>query len=239
MYQWHVQEPQPQAPPPPPAGAATRFGWEGFQRRRGQGRGFAFARYKNLAAYLAVAVEVGVDHETGRVRLLRAAAAVDSGQAVSPDGLRNQVEGGIVQAASWTLYEAVTFDAARITSVDWSGYPIARFPDVPERIDVEVIDRPGEPFLGTGEAAQGPTAAAIANAIQTDVRGHAIQQARWVVGCQAVPSFEEADEDVLAGVSGLLFASQQPPAAPEHHGPVPATEQVDVRLVHAATSTPV
>jgi CO/xanthine dehydrogenase Mo-binding subunit len=147
------------------ARAATRFGWEGFTRRRGHGRGFAFARYKNLAAYCAVAVEVALDHETGHARVVRAAAAVDSGQAVDPDGLRNQIEGGIVQAMSWTLFEAVTFDATRITSVDWSAYPIARFADVPDSIDVEVIDRPGEPFLGTGEAAQGPTGAAIANAI--------------------------------------------------------------------------
>jgi nicotinate dehydrogenase subunit B len=145
--------------------AATRFGWEGFLRRRGFGRGFAFARYKNLAAYLAVAVEVAVEHETGRARLVRAAAAIDSGQAVNPDGLRNQIEGGIVQSMSWTLFEAVAFDATRITSVDWSAYPIARFADIPDRIDVDVIDRPGQPFLGTGEAAQGPTAAAIANAV--------------------------------------------------------------------------
>jgi nicotinate dehydrogenase subunit B len=145
--------------------AANRFGWQRYEPRRGQGRGFAFARYKNLAAYLAVAVEVAVEHETGRARLVRAAAAVDSGQAVNPDGLRNQIEGGIVQAMSWTLFEAVAFDAMRITSVDWSAYPIARFADMPDRVDVDVIDRPGQPFLGTGEAAQGPTAAAIANAI--------------------------------------------------------------------------
>jgi len=145
--------------------AATRFGWEGFTSPRGHGRGFAFARYKNLAAYCAVAVEVAVEHETGRTRVVRTAAAIDSGQAVNPDGLRNQIEGGIVQSMSWTLFEAVAFDSTRITSVDWSTYPIARFADIPDRIDVEVIDRPGEPFLGTGEAAQGPTSAAIANAI--------------------------------------------------------------------------
>jgi CO/xanthine dehydrogenase Mo-binding subunit len=152
--------------------AATRFGWEGFAPRRGHGRGFAFARYKNLAAYCAVAVEVALDHETGRARVVRAAAAVDSGQAVDPDGIRNQIEGGIVQSMSWTLFEAVHFDAARITSVDWATYPIARFADIPDRIDVDVIDRPGEPFLGTGEAAQGPAGAAIANAIAhaSDVR---------------------------------------------------------------------
>jgi nicotinate dehydrogenase subunit B len=145
--------------------AATRFGWEGFTRKPGRGRGFAFARYKNLAAYCAVAIEIALDHETGRARVVRATAAIDSGQAVDPDGLRNQIEGGVIQSMSWTLFEAVKYDATRITSVDWSTYPIARFADIPDRIDVQVIDRPGEPFLGTGEAAQGPTAAAIANAI--------------------------------------------------------------------------
>jgi CO/xanthine dehydrogenase Mo-binding subunit len=92
-------------------------------------------------------------------------AAVDSGQAVNPDGIRNQIEGGILQAASWTLYESVTFDRTRITSRDWSSYPILRFSAVPEVLEVHVIDRPGMPFLGTGEAAQGPISAAIANAI--------------------------------------------------------------------------
>jgi nicotinate dehydrogenase subunit B len=145
--------------------AATRFGWEGAARTRGRGKGFAFARYKNLGAYLALAVEVEVERETGRTRLARAVAAVDSGQAVNPDGLRNQIEGGIVQATSWTLHEAVSFNATRVTSADWSSYPILRFPEVPEQVEVHVINRPGQPFLGTGEAAQGPTAAALANAV--------------------------------------------------------------------------
>ncbi len=145
--------------------AAARFGWPGYERLPGRGRGFAFARYKNLAAYMAVAVEVAADGESGRVRLLRAAAAVDSGEAVNPDGIKNQIEGGILQAASWTLYESVAFDRTRILSRDWGSYPIMRFSAVPNAVDVEVIDRPGLPFLGTGEAAQGPTAAAIANAV--------------------------------------------------------------------------
>ncbi|SCW67268.1 xanthine dehydrogenase family protein molybdopterin-binding subunit [Ancylobacter rudongensis] len=146
--------------------AAERFGWETATRGPGRGKGFAFARYKNLAAYLAVAVEVEVERETGRTRLVRAVAAIDSGQAVSPNGIRNQTEGGILQAASWTLYEAVTFDRREITSVDWSSYPILRFASVPETVEVHVIDRPGEPFLGTGEAAQGPVAGAIGNAVR-------------------------------------------------------------------------
>jgi nicotinate dehydrogenase subunit B len=145
--------------------AAERFGWSGYQASKHRGRGFAFARYKNLAAYTAIAVEVEVERESGRVRIVRAVAATDSGQAVNPDGIRNQIEGGILQSSSWTLYEGVSFDETQITSGDWSSYPILRFPDVPESIDVHVIDRPGEPFLGTGEAAQGPTAAAISNAV--------------------------------------------------------------------------
>jgi CO/xanthine dehydrogenase Mo-binding subunit len=145
--------------------AAERFGWSAFKKARGRGRGFAFARYKNLAAYCAIAVEAEVEHETGRTRLVRAAAAVDAGQAVNHDGLINQVEGAILQSASWTLYESVSFDDTRITSIDWSTYPILRFDAVPERIDVHVIDRPGQPFLGSGETGQGPAGAALANAI--------------------------------------------------------------------------
>jgi CO/xanthine dehydrogenase Mo-binding subunit len=153
------------------ATAAERFGWSRLRPRAGRGRGFAFARYKNLAAYCAIAMEVEVLPDTGRVRLLRAVAAVDSGQMVNPDGLKNQIEGAIVQSSSWTLFERVRFDQQRITSIDWSTYPILRFDNVPERIDVHIIDRPGEPFLGSGEAGQGPTSAALANAI-ADATGH-------------------------------------------------------------------
>jgi CO/xanthine dehydrogenase Mo-binding subunit len=96
---------------------------------------------------------------------VRAVAAVDSGQVVNPDGLINQIEGAIVQSMSWTLYESVTFDDVRITSIDWQTYPILRFNSVPERIDVHIINRPGQPFLGSGETGQGPAAASIANAI--------------------------------------------------------------------------
>ena len=145
--------------------AAARFGWASYVRAPGRGRGFAFARYKNLAAYVALALEVDVNREKGSVRVVRAVAAVDSGQAVNPDGIRNQIEGGIIQSSSWTLHEAVEFDTTAITSADWSRYPILRFPEIPESVDVHVIDRPGAAFLGTGEAAQGPTAAAIGNAI--------------------------------------------------------------------------
>lgn len=148
--------------------AAERFDWA-KEMPRGYGKGFGFARYKTLAAYLAVALEVEVERETGRVRVTRAVAAIDSGQAVNHDGIRNQTEGGILQSISWTLYEAVTFDKTRITSVDWSSYPILRFASVPDSVEVHIIDRPGQPFLGTGEAAQGPVAAAVGNAIRNAI----------------------------------------------------------------------
>jgi len=148
------------------AKAAEAFGWQrGKTASAGRGTGFAFARYKNLAAYCAIACDVEVNRETGRPLLLRAVAAVDSGQVVNPDGLRNQIEGAILQSMSWTLYESVTFDERRITSIDWQTYPVLRFDAVPQRIEVHLIDRPGMPFLGSGETGQGPAAAAIANAI--------------------------------------------------------------------------
>jgi nicotinate dehydrogenase subunit B len=146
--------------------AAQGFGWtKGQKAPPHRGYGFAFARYKNLAAYCAIASEVEVNRETGRPRLVRAVAAVDSGQVVNPDGLTNQIEGAIVQSMSWTLYEAVTFDDTRITSIDWQTYPILRFDAVPDSIIVHIINRPGKPFLGSGETGQGPAAASIANAI--------------------------------------------------------------------------
>ncbi|RZF27906.1 xanthine dehydrogenase family protein molybdopterin-binding subunit [Paraburkholderia sp. UYCP14C] len=148
-----------------------QFGWRARTARTGgssprsHGTGFAFAQYKNLMAYLAVAMDVTVMRDTGELSIERVVAAVDCGQIVNPDGVRNQIEGGILQTTSWTLYEETHFDRQRITSFDWSTYPIMRFSSVPKRVDVLLIDRPGLPFLGVGEAAQGPAAAALANAI--------------------------------------------------------------------------
>jgi CO/xanthine dehydrogenase Mo-binding subunit len=155
--------------------AAARFGWDAWRRLPGHGRGFAFARYKNLAAYCAIACEVEVRRDTGEVRVLRVVAAVDSGEVASPDGVHNQIEGGIVQSTSWTLSEEVRFDRTRILSRDWGGYPILRFPRVPQSVEVHIVPRPGEPFLGTGEAAQGPMSAALANAV-ADATGARVRQ---------------------------------------------------------------
>ncbi|HEY4075128.1 MAG TPA: molybdopterin cofactor-binding domain-containing protein [Herbaspirillum sp.] len=149
--------------------AAQKFGWSSNASnapgKANHGVGFAFAQYKNLMAYFAVAVEISVTPETGEVQIERVVAAVDCGQIVNPDGVRNQIEGGILQSASWSLFEQTTFDTHRITSFDWSGYPIMRFSAVPKKVEVYLIDRPGMPFLGVGEGAQGPTPAVLANAI--------------------------------------------------------------------------
>jgi CO/xanthine dehydrogenase Mo-binding subunit len=145
--------------------AAQRFGWGKRSLARNHGVGFAFARYKNLASYCAVACEVAVEPDTGDIRLLHAVAAIDSGEIVNPDGIRNQTEGGILQSMSWTLFEAVQFNPMRVTSTDWATYPILRFAHVPYSVEVHVIPRPGQPFLGAGEAAQGPAAGALSNAV--------------------------------------------------------------------------
>jgi CO/xanthine dehydrogenase Mo-binding subunit len=145
--------------------AAEQFGWASRTARPGHGYGFAFARYKNLGAYLAMALEIELWRDSAQLRVKRVVAAVDSGEVVSPDGIRNQIEGGIVQAISWTNLEAVRFNQSSVAALDWAGYPILRFLDVPESVEVHIVDQPGQPFLGTGEASQGPTAAALANAI--------------------------------------------------------------------------
>ncbi len=132
--------------------------------QRPRGRGFAYSRYENYKCHAALLVELEVDLASFEIHLLRAVIAADSGQIIDPDGLDNQLEGGFVQAASWTLLEQVDFDGDAITSLDWESYPILRFDQVPE-VETVLIDRPDEPSLGAGEATTGPTPAAIANAV--------------------------------------------------------------------------
>ncbi|TCT05979.1 xanthine dehydrogenase family protein molybdopterin-binding subunit [Aquabacter spiritensis] len=127
----------------------------------GFARGFAFSRYKNVAAYLAMAVELSVEEE---VRVSRVWCAVDGGLVINPDGARNQIEGGVIQAISWTLKEQVTFADGAVASNSWETYPILRFSEVPE-IETRLIGDPTHPPLGLGEVSQGPTAAAIGNAV--------------------------------------------------------------------------
>lgn len=127
-------------------------------------RGVALARYKNQQTWAAVVAEVEVDEARADVRVPKLWIAADAGRVVDPDGLINQLEGGAVQAASWTLKERVRFDSQDIDSEDWDSYPVLRFDEVPE-IVTRLVDRPDQPSLGAGEATQGPAAAAIANAV--------------------------------------------------------------------------
>jgi CO/xanthine dehydrogenase Mo-binding subunit len=127
----------------------------------GKGLGMAFARYKNKAAYCAVAAAVTVEEV---VQVDRIWCVADAGLVVNPDGARNQLEGGVIQALSWTLKEQVRFDAHGIASRDWDGYPILRFSEVPE-IHAELVDGAGQSTLGVGECSCGPTAAAVGNAV--------------------------------------------------------------------------
>lgn len=140
--------------------AARRAGWK-LERRSGAGHGVGFARYKNTGAYCAAIAEIeGADD----IRVKRLTLAVDVGEAINPDGVINQIEGGAIQATSWVLKERVRFDRARITSTSWTDYPILTFSEVPA-VDVEIIQRPEIEPVGAGEAAHGPVTAAIANAV--------------------------------------------------------------------------
>ncbi len=140
--------------------AAAAAGW-GAPLPEGHGRGMAFCRYKNRSSYCAVVADV---EATDRLRVDRLTIAVDVGRVVNVDGVRNQIEGGAIQATSWALFEQVRFDRHSITSTDWESYPIARFSQVPA-VDVHLVDRPDESSLGAGEATQGPVTAAIGNAL--------------------------------------------------------------------------
>jgi nicotinate dehydrogenase subunit B len=142
--------------------AARMSGW--FERKplpEGRARGFGFARYKNIASFVAVVAEVEVDEE---VRLKHIWAAADAGLVITPDGARNQVEGGVIQGASFVMKERVRFANGRVAQQTWEDYPILRFSEIPE-IEIEMIDNPNEPTLGLGEGAVGPTGAAIGNAV--------------------------------------------------------------------------
>lgn len=142
--------------------AARRAGWGIPASPDGGGRGFAFARYKNTGAYCAVVADVTC---TDEVRVDRLHIVVDVGEVISRDGVINQVEGGAIQATSWALKEAVHFAPEGILSRGWDTYPILRFSEVPA-VEVHILERPDLPTLGAGEASQGPTGAAIANAVK-------------------------------------------------------------------------
>ncbi|MET4117686.1 CO/xanthine dehydrogenase Mo-binding subunit [Bradyrhizobium sp. JR1.5] len=140
--------------------AARRAQWKP-QKQSGIGHGVGFARYKNTGAYCAAIAEI---EGTEDIRVKRLTLAVDVGEAINPDGVINQIEGGAIQATSWVLKERVRFDRTRITSTSWTDYPILTFSEVP-MVDVEIVQRAEIEPVGAGEAAHGPVTAAIANAV--------------------------------------------------------------------------
>jgi CO/xanthine dehydrogenase Mo-binding subunit len=143
--------------------AADKAGWAPRKKGDGRsGRGLAFCRYKSIGMYAAAVVDVEVDRKTGVIRVPRVVMAADIGLVVNPDGAKNQLEGGILQAVSLTLKEQVAFDRREITSRDWSDYPILTFPEAPS-VEVVLMER-SDPSLGAGEGSVPPTSAALANA---------------------------------------------------------------------------
>lgn len=135
-----------------------------------KGRGFAYARYYHSkfpgygAAWATWICDVTVDRETGVIKVDKVFVAHDCGEMVNPAGVRHQVHGNIIQSTSRVLKEYVTFDSKGVTSLDWGGYPILRFDELPE-IDVQLVERPGEDPMGAGESASVPSAAAVSNAV--------------------------------------------------------------------------
>ena len=145
--------------------AAADIGWQPHSApsNSGRGLGIAFARYENNLAYVATAADVSVD-ASGQITLNRIAVAHDCGLIISPDGLKNQIQGNVIQSASRAILEQVNFNASQITSVDWRTYPILRFHDLPP-IDIALIDHPDQPAWGAGEITTLTTPPAIANAV--------------------------------------------------------------------------
>jgi CO/xanthine dehydrogenase Mo-binding subunit len=153
--------------------AAQHADW-GTPFLSGEGRGIAFAQYENDEAYVATVAQVQVDATSGAVRVKRVVVAHDCGLIINPDGLRNQIEGNVIQSTSRALCEEVIFAESHITSVDWDSYPILKFSEAPD-VQVVLINRPDQRAVGAGEPATITTAAAIANAI-FDATGARVRQ---------------------------------------------------------------
>ena len=132
--------------------------------RMASGRGLAFVKYELVRTYVGVVAEVDIDRLTGEIRVKRFFVVQDCGQIINPDGVKNQIEGNIVQTVSRTLLEQVKFNRSRVTSLDWGSYRIIGFPEVPEVV-IDLIDRPHEKPWGSGEPSASVVPAAISNAI--------------------------------------------------------------------------
>jgi len=141
---------------------AQRANWQARgEAGSGHGYGLGYGRYKNKAGYCALIAHVEVAE---RVKVHKVWACVDAGAIVHHDGLLNQIEGGILQAISWSLHESVRWNSEGISSHDWENYPVLSFNDVPE-LDIYLVDAAEHPSLGSGEVATGPCAAALGNAV--------------------------------------------------------------------------
>jgi CO/xanthine dehydrogenase Mo-binding subunit len=131
---------------------------------RARGRGVSYAKYELVRTYVGVVADVTVDRTTGQIKVDRVFLVHDCGQIINPDGLRNQIEGNVVQTVSRTLIEKLTFNRSAVTSLNWGSYPILTFPDVPEVL-IDLIDRPNDVPWGAGEPTTSVVPAAIANAV--------------------------------------------------------------------------
>ena len=129
-----------------------------------RGRGFSYIKYELVRTYVAVVADVSVNRRTGQVKVDRFHVAHDCGQIINPDGLRNQIDGNVIQTVSRTLVEDLAWDRSMVTGLDWKSYPILRFPDVPD-VHIDLIDRPTERPWGAGEPTAAVVPSAIANAI--------------------------------------------------------------------------
>lgn len=147
----------------------------------GRGRGVAFVHYNNYGAYVAAVVDVRVDAESAQIQVERVYVAHDCGLVVNPDGLRNQIEGNVIQALSRALLESVSFGPEGVRALDWSGYPILRFTQVPKEIRISLLNRPDQPSVGAGEQTTCPVFAAVANAI-FDATGARVREAPFSPG---------------------------------------------------------
>jgi nicotinate dehydrogenase subunit B len=145
---------------------ASLIGWENRPKTPGGGRGigFSYVHYKHNETYVGIAMDVEVDKRSGEIRVHRIACAHDCGLVINPDTVKQQVEGNILQTLSRALHEEVTFDKAKVTSLDWASYPILTFPDVPD-VKIELVMRQDQPPLGAGEAAAAPVGGALANGV--------------------------------------------------------------------------
>jgi CO/xanthine dehydrogenase Mo-binding subunit len=128
------------------------------------GRGVSYCKYELVRTYIAAVAEVEVRRSTGETRATRFYVAHDCGQIINPDGIRNQIEGNVIQTLSRTLKEELKFDRSRVTSLDWASYPILTFPEVPD-IVMDLIDRPAEKPWGAGEPSAAVVSAAVSNAV--------------------------------------------------------------------------